>query len=371
MPQTAWEALLRHAVQGLCPPYTLETLRRWLQTTQARAWAIGAAKPPPQPTPAHREGKGQREGPQQGSRERPKVAGRRPQGQDTGGNATQGQGNTGKQGKGKTRSRGTGGEGTPTGARRHTKEGHTTPEGRPSPHPPNKSTRRDLQRRTPTKTRRRSPDQTPHEPRQVAPTDHRAPHRGRRVHPDGRKALQPHILEKFLEKILEKILEKNFQKTWKKFWKKVWKKFSKKFWKKFLKEIWKNPGTTLEKNKGKEPSRTARNPPAHPDRQGTSPATARATTQMQPRGHLRQKGIRPRHQGRGTTRRQRDRTGGEKTTTPDPTEHGTPLGARTPEDTGPRHSPQEGQPRRHAPDQPGQRAHQGPPQHRPNEPYNT
>ena len=30
MPQAAWEALLRDAVQGLRPPYTPQTLRQWL-----------------------------------------------------------------------------------------------------------------------------------------------------------------------------------------------------------------------------------------------------------------------------------------------------------------------------------------------------
>ena len=28
MPQAAWEALLRDAVQGLCPPYSPQTLRQ-------------------------------------------------------------------------------------------------------------------------------------------------------------------------------------------------------------------------------------------------------------------------------------------------------------------------------------------------------
>ena len=48
MPQAAWKALLRDAVQGLRPPYTSQTLRQWIQTTNARAWAIG--EPPPHPT---------------------------------------------------------------------------------------------------------------------------------------------------------------------------------------------------------------------------------------------------------------------------------------------------------------------------------
>ena len=41
------------------PPYTRKTLRRWLQTTHPRAWAIGAPQPPPPPQDHHiGEGKG-------------------------------------------------------------------------------------------------------------------------------------------------------------------------------------------------------------------------------------------------------------------------------------------------------------------------
>ena len=47
MPQAAWEALLRDAVQGLRPPYTPLTLRQCLQATHPQAWAIGAPSPPP------------------------------------------------------------------------------------------------------------------------------------------------------------------------------------------------------------------------------------------------------------------------------------------------------------------------------------
>ena len=46
MPQAAWEALLRYAVQGLRPPYTPQALRQWLQATQPQAWAVGAPSPP-------------------------------------------------------------------------------------------------------------------------------------------------------------------------------------------------------------------------------------------------------------------------------------------------------------------------------------
>ena len=54
MPQAAWEALLRDAVQGLPPPHTPQALRQWLQATQPRAWAIGAPPPPHH----HHTGKG-------------------------------------------------------------------------------------------------------------------------------------------------------------------------------------------------------------------------------------------------------------------------------------------------------------------------
>ena len=54
MPQAAWEALLRDAVQGLRPPYTPQTLRQWLQATHPQAWAFGA---PPRPH-HHHTGKG-------------------------------------------------------------------------------------------------------------------------------------------------------------------------------------------------------------------------------------------------------------------------------------------------------------------------
>ena len=46
MPQAAWEAYLRDAVQGLCPPYTPQALRQWLQATHPQAWAVGAPSPP-------------------------------------------------------------------------------------------------------------------------------------------------------------------------------------------------------------------------------------------------------------------------------------------------------------------------------------
>ena len=54
MPQAAWEALLRDAVQGLHPPYTPQALRQWLQATHPEARAIGAPPPPHH----HHTGKG-------------------------------------------------------------------------------------------------------------------------------------------------------------------------------------------------------------------------------------------------------------------------------------------------------------------------
>ena len=61
MPQAAWEALLRDAVQGLRPPYTPQALRRWLQATHPQAWATGAPSPP-RPSHHHHTRKGQDKG---------------------------------------------------------------------------------------------------------------------------------------------------------------------------------------------------------------------------------------------------------------------------------------------------------------------
>ena len=58
MPEAAWEALLRDAVQGLGPPYTPRALRQWLQDTDPPAWAIGA----PSPARHHHTGKGKDKG---------------------------------------------------------------------------------------------------------------------------------------------------------------------------------------------------------------------------------------------------------------------------------------------------------------------
>ena len=53
MPQAAWEALLRDAVQGLRPPYTPQALSQWLQATHPQAWAAGAPSPPRPSRPLH------------------------------------------------------------------------------------------------------------------------------------------------------------------------------------------------------------------------------------------------------------------------------------------------------------------------------
>ena len=57
MPQATWEAVLRDAVQGLRRPDTPQTLRRWLQATHPKAWAIGAPQAP-DPTHHRHTGKG-------------------------------------------------------------------------------------------------------------------------------------------------------------------------------------------------------------------------------------------------------------------------------------------------------------------------
>ena len=61
MPQAAWEALLRDAVQGLRPPYTPQALRQWPQAAQPQAWANGAPSPP-RPSRHHHTRKGKDKG---------------------------------------------------------------------------------------------------------------------------------------------------------------------------------------------------------------------------------------------------------------------------------------------------------------------
>ena len=61
IPQPAWEALLRDAVQGLRPHYTPQALRPLLQATQPQAWAVGAPSPP-RPSRSHHTRKGKDKG---------------------------------------------------------------------------------------------------------------------------------------------------------------------------------------------------------------------------------------------------------------------------------------------------------------------
>ena len=61
MPQVAWEALLREAVQGLHPPYTPQALRQCLQATNPQAWAVGAPSPL-RPSRHHHTRKGEDKG---------------------------------------------------------------------------------------------------------------------------------------------------------------------------------------------------------------------------------------------------------------------------------------------------------------------
>ena len=61
MPQVAWDALLRDAVQGLRPPYTPQALRQWFKATHPQAWAIGAPSPA-RPSRQHHTRKGKEKG---------------------------------------------------------------------------------------------------------------------------------------------------------------------------------------------------------------------------------------------------------------------------------------------------------------------
>ena len=218
MRQAAWKALLRHAVQGLRPPHTPTTLRRWLQTPEPQAWAIGAPQAPAHPsttTPGKeraraREGQGKGkdnpargQGEVQGSREPPTGTGH--QGRHNAGGRNQQRARKGKdQGPWhRGRGRNDGDQGADTARAQH----------RPTP---------SRSRRTPAKMRRRTTNLTPHEPHQLTPADHWTPHRGRRADPHRKKGLH-------------------------------------------------SPG---------EPPRThPRSPPPRPRRQATTPAAATATTQ--------------------------------------------------------------------------------------------
>ena len=50
IPQAVWEALLQDAVQGLCPPYTSQTLCLWLHPPDPRRGPSAPHKPPPNAT---------------------------------------------------------------------------------------------------------------------------------------------------------------------------------------------------------------------------------------------------------------------------------------------------------------------------------
>ena len=84
MPQAAWEALLRDAVQGLRPPYTPQNPPQMAPGHPPPG--LGHRRPPPTQPPPHREGKGHGQGEGKGQRgtllqggtEGPKVTGRRP-----------------------------------------------------------------------------------------------------------------------------------------------------------------------------------------------------------------------------------------------------------------------------------------------------
>ena len=143
-PQVAWEALLRDAVQALCPPNNPQTVRQWLQATHPQAWGIGAPRPPPHPTRAqHREGKGQGQGEGkgqkrtlgQGGKKGPKVTGRRPRRQGTWSYTTWEQNTTHGPGRRRNRDRGAEKEDTTTSTRAGTQEGHATMGGSTPPHP--------------------------------------------------------------------------------------------------------------------------------------------------------------------------------------------------------------------------------------------
>ena len=135
MPQAAWKALLRDAVQGLRPPQHYQN-----------PLSVAADHPPPGmghlsptgPPPHHHhhaeKGKGKGKGraserertPWQGGDKRPKVAGRPPQGQGTGGDTTRAQETIHSPGKGtdqgpwhRGRGRNDGPQGAHTGRARH------------------------------------------------------------------------------------------------------------------------------------------------------------------------------------------------------------------------------------------------------------
>ena len=198
MPQAAWEALLRDVVLALCPPYTPQTLRRWLQATHPQAWAIRAPQAAPSTPPLpHQEGKGhgQKEDKGQkgtlwhGGKEGPKVMGRRPQGQGTGSDTTWEQDTTHGPRRGRNRDRGAEKEVTTTGTRAHKQEGHATTEGTTPPHP--QRAPHDPSEAHAPNTRRENMNRTPYGPHGFTPTSHQKSHRGRGAHLHGEEGLHP------------------------------------------------------------------------------------------------------------------------------------------------------------------------------------
>ena len=182
MPQAAWEALPRDAVQGLRPPYTSRTLRQWLQATHPQAWATGAPPPHPTTTTPERErawarggqgaqgenparGPGSAHGDRQaslgtGHRERHNVgAGNHPRAREG-------------------REQGPGGRETEditAGTRTHTQEGHATTKETSAP-PPSAVAARPPGAHAPD-TRRQCASRTPYGSHQRTPNSHRKPHR--------------------------------------------------------------------------------------------------------------------------------------------------------------------------------------------------
>ena len=173
MPQAAWEALLRDAVQGLRPPYTPQALRQWLQAIHPEAWAAGAPSPPRPSRHHHTKGEGQGQGKGKGHQ-----------------GALRQEGTEGPQVRAGTHRDRTP-EATPHGGRKPPKnqEGagartktrrKRAPRQAPRPTPRKGTPRRGDQRRpTPTKhpnTHHRSKHRTPCGSHQRTPTSHRKPH---------------------------------------------------------------------------------------------------------------------------------------------------------------------------------------------------
>ena len=272
MPQTAWEPPLRDVVRASATRTPPEPSASGTRLPTPGHGPSAPQRPRQQPTNSTPEREIIKGGPAAGGRG--EVQGNRQAPIGTGQQgATQhgGKGTTGgppTRGNGKTRGHATWGRGRNDRHQEAHQEGgadHTGETGTPPPSPPSpnsatpkghghtKASGAPQQRCTPAKTCRRSPDLTPHEPHRVAPTDHQSLHRGRRVHSQRQRGL--HL--------------------------------------------------------DREPQRRPHKPLPHPNRQATTPATARATTQTQRHGRRRGKGKRQRHQGRGTRRRQSDRSGGD------------------------------------------------------------